>query len=217
MMRRRKESSLTTLPLRRMLHRWSRFRHCRGYGVHSPFAFNLITRVINERTPYYIYRQLLVKGGMERFRERLGWQVETLSVKRLLFRLVNYMQPFRLIDAGQGEAATPYLLAAKGEMTYWHASELGELFLDAGQPVDFLYLHHYRQPEFVRQVFEVCVERTTVRSLFVIQGIGYTPAMRRLWRQLRQHPRAVVTFDLYDLGLIFFDTDKQRQHYTVCF
>ena len=32
-----------------------RFRHRCGYGVHSPFAFNLITHVIYESTPYYKY------------------------------------------------------------------------------------------------------------------------------------------------------------------
>ena len=35
-----------------------RFRHRCGYGVHSPFAFNLITHVIYETTPYYKYKEL---------------------------------------------------------------------------------------------------------------------------------------------------------------
>ena len=36
-----------------------RFRHRCGYGVHSPFAFNLITHVIYETTPYYKYKELV--------------------------------------------------------------------------------------------------------------------------------------------------------------
>lgn len=36
----------------------ARFRHRCGYGVHSPFAFDLITNVIYERTPYYAYSSL---------------------------------------------------------------------------------------------------------------------------------------------------------------
>ena len=35
-----------------------RFRHRCGYGVHSPFAFNLITHVIYESTAYYKYEEL---------------------------------------------------------------------------------------------------------------------------------------------------------------
>ena len=36
----------------------SRFRYRCGYGVHSPFAFSLITDVIYEKMPYYAYSSL---------------------------------------------------------------------------------------------------------------------------------------------------------------
>ena len=36
----------------------SRFRYRCGYGVHSPFAFSLITDVIYEKMPYYAYDSL---------------------------------------------------------------------------------------------------------------------------------------------------------------
>ena len=36
----------------------SRFRYRCGYGVHSPFAFSLITDVIYEKMPYYAYFSL---------------------------------------------------------------------------------------------------------------------------------------------------------------
>ena len=45
-----------TLTLKRPFIWLSRFRHRCGYGVHSPFAFNLITQVIYESTPYYKYK-----------------------------------------------------------------------------------------------------------------------------------------------------------------
>ena len=32
-----------------------RFRHTRGYGVHSPFAFRFITECLRERLAYYAY------------------------------------------------------------------------------------------------------------------------------------------------------------------
>ena len=35
----------------------SRFRHRRGYGVHSPSDFFLITSVVYEKYHYYAYRK----------------------------------------------------------------------------------------------------------------------------------------------------------------
>ena len=50
-----------TLTLKRPFIWLSRFRHRCGYGVHSPFAFNLITQVIYESTPYYKYKDLAIE------------------------------------------------------------------------------------------------------------------------------------------------------------
>lgn len=194
-----------------------RFRHRRGYGVHSPFAFGLITGVIYERTPYYKYKELLTEEKNSPLRKYPRWSEEPRRVKRLLFRLVNYVQPTTLVDAGVPSASSLYLKAAKEGTDYLAASELSDLFLESGVPVDFLYLHDYRRPAFVEEVFRVCAARTTGRSVFVIGGIRYTPQMYALWKRLIKDERTGITFDLYDLGIIFFDKKKNKQAYIVNF
>ena len=84
-------------------------------------------------------------------------------------------------------------------------------------PVDFLYLHDYRHPDFVEEVFRICSTRTRGKSVFVIEGIRYTPQMSALWKRMKQDGRAGITFDLYDLGIIFFDKTKIKQDYIVNF
>lgn len=37
---------------------YRRIRHSRGHGVHSPFVFNLITKVIEERRAFYCYQDI---------------------------------------------------------------------------------------------------------------------------------------------------------------
>lgn len=211
-----------------ILHRWVRnakrpfiwfyrFRHRRGYGVHSPFAFSFIKEVIFERTPYYKYAGL--RAQEKQLARREGWQVlyETLRVRRLLFRLVNYARPATVVDVGTLAASALYLKAAREGADYVGASDLSELFLEADVPVDFLYLHDYHHPDLVEEVFRVCAPRATSRSVFVIEGIRYTHAMADLWRRLRQDERVGVTFDLYDLGILFFDHSRPKQHYIVNF
>ena len=83
-----------------------RFRHRCGYGVHSPFAFNLITHVIYETTPYYKYKELASEQKRLMPQKDRAWGYEPSKVKRLLFRLVNYAQPATIVDAGMQAASS---------------------------------------------------------------------------------------------------------------
>lgn len=193
----------------------SRFRYRCGYGVHSPFAFGLITDVIYEKMPYYAYDSL--KKEQKILTSVRGCNKGLQKVNRLLFRLVNRVQPATIVEAGRPSVASLYLQAAKPSAEYLFASDLSELFLDADMPIDFLYLNDYRNPVLMEEVFSVCVQRTTMKSVFVIQGICYSREMKAFWRRLQEDERVGITFDLYDLGLLFFDKTKIKQHYIVNF
>ena len=48
-------------------------------------------------------------------------------------------------------------------------------------------------------------------------GIRASKAGLQAWNDVKRLPEAVVTFDLYDYGLVFYDRSKQRQDYIVNF
>lgn len=203
--------------LKRPLIKLARLRYSRGFGVHSPFAFELITQVINQRTPYYSYEQLKqVEKSLKQQKDK-NWFYEPTRVKRLLFRLANEVKADTIFDVGTLAASSLYLKAARVSADYTAATSLDELFMESGQTIDFLYLHNYREPNQVEEIFQVCAPRATSRSLFVIEGIGYSNAMKQLWRRLQNDSRVGITFDLYDLGLLFFDTTRIKQDYIVNF
>lgn len=64
---------------------WQRLRHAKGFGIHSPFAFRLITEVLNEKTPYYCY------GAVDSW----GGPVPAGDLK-LLVRLLSRFRPERV-------------------------------------------------------------------------------------------------------------------------
>ncbi len=108
----------------------------KGHGIHSPFVFDFITNILNDRNQYYAYRDI------ERLRERLLESDETVDVldlgagssvtssgsrrvkdiaryvlkpgkyARLLFRMVNYYQPATVVELGTSLGITTAYLAA---------------------------------------------------------------------------------------------------------
>ncbi|MCM1224393.1 MAG: hypothetical protein NC548_59090 [Lachnospiraceae bacterium] len=70
-----------------------RYRHSRGFGVHSPFAYRLITECLRERLPYYAYAGFT---GLEQC---------------LAFRLAVFFQPRRI--RGMGKEAERLVKAAR--------------------------------------------------------------------------------------------------------
>lgn len=102
-----------------LLYRGIRYR--KGYGVHSPFVFNLITKVIEERCSYYsfydielIRKQLLFRDNIITYPDRqqkgvvrsrtVGEIVGREAIKpkhgALLFRLTNYFKSKNILQLG---------------------------------------------------------------------------------------------------------------------
>ena len=119
--------------LPRILRWFRRFRQRRGYGVHSPFAFEWITDVVYlQKAQYYAYAPLA--------EQHEAWQ-GVLSVKdaRLLFRIANHQRAQRMLVVGQGiEREIHYLQAARPSAQIVHLPDASsvEKALSSEQAID---------------------------------------------------------------------------------
>ena len=105
---------MLTITISRPLVWLWRFRHRRGYGVHSPFAFDFITNVVYEHAPYYKYDELNEQVARQEAALGHAWSHrEPLRLKQLLFRMVNRAQPARIIHIGPPSAIGLYLQAGR--------------------------------------------------------------------------------------------------------
>jgi len=107
--------------LRKSILIYRRIRHRKGHGVHSPFVFNLITKVIEEKSPYYTFHEIeLLRKRLSFKEERITYpdrhhkgKLRTRSIARivaqeainpkhgaLLFRLTNYFKPEHILQIG---------------------------------------------------------------------------------------------------------------------
>ena len=229
-----------------LFYRFLRYR--KGFGVHSPFAFALITRVINERWGFYCYddielirRQLVHKGstGVRREIKR--------SHGQLLFRVVNYFKPKRILQIGSPAGiATLYLTSYASDIqcialeadaesareTAWcmrkyaHApaevltGDYKETLPQALQKLgtlDFAFFHAASRKGENRAWVEEALKHIHPDSVFFFEGIRANAEMRQLWKELCLRPEVILSFDLYNIGLLFFNPRLHKQNYIVYF
>jgi hypothetical protein len=164
----------------------ARFRHRKGYGVHSPFAFRFITDVIYERQPYYAYKELDAQLPFcKRFRVRKGLH--------LLLRVANHLQPKTIVLPKDAWCEKRYLQngCKKAKiMCQWPEGEVSMCLLK--EPADEAMQHLGEQ------------------SVLLLDNLNH----HRDW--FRNLP-SVVSFDLYDFGIAFFDKQYNKQYYKVNF
>lgn len=200
-----------TESLRHVLVWCRRVRQRRGYGVHSPYAYNLIKQVFFETGTFYAY------DGLERAlgHSRTCWQRKT---DRLMLRLANEVQPQRIVVAGphldvparyaEAGCRRARRMDVSGPMSTWPPHLLEQ------PQVDF-WLWEAQQLDLKQ--FETVAAAVAPQSVAVVYGIYRSRQATRLWRSLERSPRSVVTFDLYDVGIVCFDTQYNKQSYRVSF
>ncbi len=172
-----------------------RFRHKRGYGVHSPFMFNLILNVIRDREKQFSYPVELEQANILNRQER--------KVFRLLARLIRHLHVHRIVCLGLNSS----LLASYLSMVYQEAdiSDVPDRLADA----DFVYIG--RRTLMNINLFNDEDWIKNEPKCVVIADIYKDAGHACLWRLLSE--RATVSVDMMWYGLLFFDTKIQKGKY----
>lgn len=171
-----------------------RVRHRCGYGVHSPFAFDFLTQVVYNRSAYYAYQELdLLHPALVAF---LG--LRPRKIARLLFRLANYQHPKTAVFIADNAVNYAYVRAAVPSAKW--CDEYGE-----NRQIDFAYID---------RPAENILDAMAAGSMLVVGDLQHN---KSFWLQLKTDKRVTLTFDLYDVGIVFVGFPLNKQDYVINF
>lgn len=80
------------------------------------------------------------------------------------------------------------------------AQKLDVVFFDA---------NHRKKP--VLDYFTKCLEHIHDESVFIFDDIHWSVEMEEAWEIIRKHPSVSATFDLYEIGIVFFNKQFQKK------
>lgn len=209
--------------------RWlRRFRHRRGYGVHSPYAFRFITDVVYQESPYYAYatiheRLTTANWYAMRYDAESGISEKDL---RLLFRLANFCQPRQIRLHGSRDTvenclrlAVPLAFASAKTPDFAHADSgthegrHGDNLpskTDVSRARIYIYVEDARNCPPPPPTFPA-------GSMMVVRGIHRNAEAEARWKVLKESEKVTLTFDLGRFGVALSVEKMVKQDYIVCY
>ena len=172
-----------------------RFRHKRGYGVHSPFMFNLILNVIRDKGKRFDYPRTIERQGKYGHRER--------KLFRLLYRLAFYLKCRNILCSGRyAETLVTYLSYLSQEKQI--GTDKAEI-----EQADFIFIGRDAGILEGKLFIAGCNEARCI----VIMDIYKNKANARLWRKGKSEAKVAV--DMMWYGILFFDPKLQPGRYNL--
>lgn len=183
-----------------------RIAYCRGFGVQSPTDYNFIRNVINEHYPYYAYKDLL--------RQLPNLNKEKRNLYELYFRIVNFRQPSSIIDFGcnTDSVFAIYCKAAKHAVTVIPVCSVYDFKID--NQIDIIRISYCSDYD---SLYSTLMCHTDINSIWLVEGIYKNKKVNTFWNKLLRDQNVRIAFDLYYVGIVFFDKSRYKQHYIVNF
>lgn len=191
--------------VQRYLHWLRRIKYCRGFGVQSPSAYRFIRYVINEHYPYYAYDEL---------RKELP-RLDSLTRKRmeLYFRVANFRQASLWLDfCERNDVIATYVGRGCHATQVRRITDLQQIIAD-----DRIEVLRICPSAGCEALLEAALQKTDDHTLFIIEDIGYNDTAKRMWQKLLESDLTSVSYDLYYLGIAFFDRKRYKANYVVNF
>lgn len=216
-------------PLVKMVYK---MKHHRGHGIHSPFLFALITKVIEEKTPYYAYTDI---DNFLRTYPILNRR--STKQDRLFFRLVNYFSCRSILEIGSKSGVSVlHLTAPSVDIVYQsvgstiHPSITNYIqkewerntafyseFIEIGTPQDCIVIDMRGLEKSVNEVYQYASNLIDEKTFIILKNLRTNKHSRSLWNQFRADERVSVSLDLYNLGILFFNPKLFRRNYIISF
>ncbi len=166
---------------------------------------------------------------------------------RMLFRLVNFLQPGVMVELGtslgvstlyqfkgrpeatlytlEGSAATAEI--ARDNFRKLNASSIVQVvgnFEDTLPPllnklpsVDYVFFDGNHRKEATLEYFYGFLPRAADNTVFIFDDIRWSRGMYEAWIEIIKDKKATVTIDLFTFGIIFFRRQQAKQHFVVKF
>lgn len=63
--------------------------------------------------------------------------------------------------------------------------------------------------------FELLLPTITNETVWIFDDIHWSKDMEEAWQTIKNHPKAIVTIDTFQWGIVFFRTEQEKEHFII--
>lgn len=169
--------------------------------------------------------------------------VKSAKYAQLLFRMVHYFKVRNVLELGTSLGITTSYLAASSTEIRCQSLEgcpqiadiarenieslgiknveiivgnidttLSEVLTKTNK-LDFVFFDANHQYKAIISYFELCLTKVHNDTIMVIDDIHWSKDMESAWKKIQEYPQVKSTIDLFQLGIVFFNSDLHKKHY----
>ena len=238
-------------------------RNTKGFGIHSPFLFQLVRFVIYDKSQYYIFpkienlrkalradKQVLYVEdfgtGSSQYRkvsDIAAYSLKASKYAQLLYKMVVHSKSLQVLELGTSLGLTTAYLASPTSdikcVTLEGSAEIAAIakvnfeklniqnvqietgkiedtltsVLKGFDRLDFVFMDANHRLPAIYDYFEQCITKIHDKTLIVVDDIYWSSEMEKAWGMIKNHPKVTSTIDLFQLGIVFFNKDLNKNHY----
>jgi predicted O-methyltransferase YrrM len=162
---------------------------------------------------------------------------------QLLFRIAHYIKAHNVLEFGTSLGITTSYLASSSskikcvslegcpetaqianqnfeklgiknvELIIGSIDETLDTALNKFEKLDLVFIDANHKSEAVLRYFELCLSKIKNDSILILDDIYWSADMEMAWQTIKNHSLVTSTIDIFEMGIVFFNTDLNKTHY----
>ncbi|ADR20296.1 O-methyltransferase [Marivirga tractuosa] len=97
------------------------------------------------------------------------------------------------------------------------ANSLPNMLQKSNPTIDLVYADANHTYQASVDYFNIILPHLTSGSIYIMDDIHWSAGMKKAWEELKERKEVTSSIDLFDAGLLFFNSDFKKQHHVLDF
>lgn len=185
------------------------------HSVHSPFVYDLVTNVLNDKS----YKQ--------EYSKIRNLNASTINSKhlKLIYRIINRYKSENILEIGDSKHLNRIILSniqPKANVFFCNVktNEISEIKTQNNiqtESFDFAFYDIKNNDSLTLSEFINHLKYFHNNSIVAVNNIHQSKEMEEVWRKIITQKEVTISIDLFFIGLVFFRKEQVKENFIIRF